>query len=233
MNIRGINKFTLVDYPGKIACIVFVGNCNFACPYCHNPFLVVDPESQPLVFDSDFFAFLEKRKGKLDAVVISGGEPTLRKGLFFFCQKIKELGFLVKLDTNGSNSDIVKKLHIAGCLDYLGIDYKCPLDRYPEIVPKHSVNPGAKVQTTISYAVNSRIPYDIRTTVHKTILLPEDLNIMRKELNELGVEKWTLQQFNPVDILDDKLLSLATYSDTELINIAETLPLTLVRGRKH
>ena len=233
MNIRGINRFTLVDYPGKIACIIFAGNCNFVCPYCHNPFLVVEPESQPLIPESDFFTFLKKRKGKLDAVVISGGEPTLGKDLFAFSQKIKKMGFFVKLDTNGSNPDIVKKLHAAGYLDYLGIDYKCPFNRYPEIALKNSVNPGLKVQTTISYAVDFKISYDIRTTVHKALLSPKDLNVMRKELNELGVEEWTLQQFNPVDVLDDKLQNLTTYSDIELVNIAKTLPTTRVRGIKY
>ena len=232
MNIRGINKFTLIDYPGKIACIVFVGNCNFACPYCHNPFLVIDSESQPLVSESEFFAFLEKRKGKLDAVVVSGGEPTLREELFTFAQKIKELGFLVKLDTNGSNPNIVKELHSAGCLDYLGIDYKYPLERYSEINSKKSANPGSGVQTTISYAVDSKIPHDIRTTVHKNLLSPEDIKIMREELDKLGVEEWALQQFNPVEVLDEKLLSLETYSDAELADIAKDLPSTSVRGQK-
>jgi pyruvate formate lyase activating enzyme len=230
VNIRGINKFTLVDYPGKIACIVFIGNCNFICPYCHNPFLVVAPESQPLISELECFSFLRKRKGKLDAVVISGGEPTLQKNLFAFSQKIKEMGYLIKLDTNGSNPDIVKKLHKAGYLDYLGIDYKCPLNRYSEITQSNSVNLGLNVQATISFAVNSKIQYDIRTTVHKAFLSYEDLNIMRNELNKLGVKQWTLQQFNPVDILDDKLLYLTTYTDMELANIAKKLPSTKARG---
>ncbi len=232
MNIRGINKFTLVDYPGKFACIIFVGNCNFVCPYCHNPFLVVDPESQPLITEKQFFAFLNKRKGKLDAVVITGGEPTLRKKLFLFAQKIKEMGFLIKLDTNGSNPDMVKKLHLAGYIDYIGIDYKCPMRRYSEFIPANSIDPCKKIQKTISYTVASKIPYDIRTTVHRAILSPEDLIIMRKELDELAVNEWILQQFNPVDILDDKLLELTTYSDTELASITKKLPLTRVRGLK-
>ena len=233
MNIRGINKFTLVDYPGKIACIIFVGNCNFICPYCHNPFLVVDPESQPLISDSDFFTFLEKRIGKLDAVVISGGEPTLRKELLIFLQKIKELGFLIKIDTNGSNPEIVKKLYNDGYLDYLGIDYKYPLNKYSELTRTNSAHVGLSVQKTIAFAVNSKIPYDIRTTVHKELLSYEDLNIMRKELTGLGVEEWMLQQFNPVDILDEELLRLTTYSDTELANIAKNLPSTKARGMKN
>ncbi len=233
MNIRGINKFSLVDYPGKIASIIFVGNCNLICPYCHNPFLVVDPESQPLIPDSEFFTFLKKRKGKLDAVVISGGEPTLRKELLAFSEKLKEMGFLIKLDTNGTNPDIVEKLYLSDCLDYLGIDYKCPLNRYSELMVSDSINAGLNVQKTISYAVNYKIPHDIRTTVHKVLLLPEDLNIMRKELSGLGVKKWVLQQFNNVDILDEKLLDLETYSDEELVSIAKHLPLVKARGLKN
>ena len=228
MNIRGINKFTLVDYPGKIACIVFVGNCNFMCPYCHNPFLVLDPKSQPLISESEFFDFLKRRIGKLDAVVISGGEPTLRKNLFTFLQKIREMGFLIKLDTNGSNPDIIKKLYNAGYLDYLGIDYKCPLNRYSELSKTGDF--ALNVQSTIFYAVKSKIPYDLRTTVHKKLLSFDDLLTMRKELNELGVKDWVLQQFNPVEILDDRLLDIPTYSDTELTNMAKALPNTKVRG---
>ena len=230
MNIRGINKFTLVDYPGKIACIVFAGNCNFVCPYCHNPFLVLDPESQPLISEADFFEFLEKRKGKLDAVVISGGEPSLQKNLFAFLQKIKVMEFLVKLDTNGSNPDIIKKLYHAGYIDYLGIDYKSPLTRYAEFSKTKSDNFALNVKSTIFYAVNSKIPCDIRTTVHKKFLSVEDLSVMRQELNELGVKEWFLQQFNPADILDDRLLDFPTYSDTELASIAESMFCTKVRG---
>ena len=232
MNIRGINKFTLVDYPGEIACIIFVGNCNFVCPYCHNPFLVVDPDSQQLISESEFLTFLKGRKGKLDAVVISGGEPTLRKDLFIFSQKIKEMGFLIKLDTNGSNPRMIEKLHSAGYIDYLSIDYKYPLNRYSEVVMADSVDPGLNVQKAISYAVDLKIKYDIRTTVHKAILSPVDLNIMRKELIALGVKEWMLQQFNPVDVLDEKLLDLTTYSDAELKSLAENLPSTSVRGLK-
>ncbi len=232
MNIRGINKFTLIDYPGKVACIIFVGNCNFTCPYCHNPFLVVDPGSQPQISEKDFFSFLEKRKNKLDSVVISGGEPTLKGNLLSFSKKIKEMGFSVKLDTNASNSNAVKELHSEKCLDYLGIDFKCPINRYHEMTRINMSNPGEEVQKTISYAVKHEIPYDIRTTVHKALLSEDDLFTMRKELDLFGVKEWTLQQFNPAEILDDDLLKVSTYSNEELINIAKKLPQTKVRGIK-
>ena len=233
MNIRGINKFTLIDYPGKIACIIFVGNCNFICPYCHNPFLVVDPESQPLITEKDFFDFLQKRKNKLDSVVISGGEPTLQKNLLPFSKKIKAMGFLIKLDTNGSNSNIVKELHLEKCLDYIGIDFKCPINKYHQMTRISSLNTGEEIQNTISYIIRNKIPYDIRTTVHKAILSKKDLYQMRKELDLLGVKEWTLQQFNSTDILDENLSKLITYSNIELINIAKEIPQTKVRGIKH
>ncbi|MFA6714325.1 MAG: radical SAM protein, partial [Victivallaceae bacterium] len=111
MNIRGIRRFSLVDFPGKMACVVFVGDCNFRCAYCHNPCLVFDPESQPLISEDEFFGFLEKRRGKLDGVVISGGEPTLQKNLLPFVKKIKAMDFLVKLDTNGSLPEKVFAIH--------------------------------------------------------------------------------------------------------------------------
>ena len=233
MNIRGINKFTLVDYPGKIACIIFVGNCNFICPYCHNACLVVDPESQPLISEKDFLKFLESRRGKLDAVVISGGEPTLRKSLISFIHSIKLMGFLVKLDTNGSNPEMIIKLHSQKNVDYLGIDYKCPLNGYSELVRIDSLkNVGVNVSRTLSYAVKSKIKCDIRTTVHRALLSVDDLRVMREELTELGIKEWTLQQFNPTDTLDSRLQEIPTYSDSELDNIARKMASTKARGIK-
>ena len=230
MNIRGMARFTMVDYPGKMACVAFVGDCNFRCGYCHNPCLVFDPESQPLISENEFFDFLEKRKGKLDGVVVSGGEPSLRKPLLSFVRKIKEMGFLVKLDTNGSMPEKVFELYNAGALDALGVDYKAPIERYNEISNCSAKDLGEKTLKVIKFALEKDIFIDVRTTVHKSLLSEVDLAQMRKELDEVGLDKWTLQQFHPNDVIDDTLLEEETYKDSELIKIAKSLGNTYVRG---
>lgn len=236
MNIRGITKFTLVDYPGKVACIVFMGGCNFCCPYCQNPFLVIDPESQPLITEEKFFNFLDKRIGKLDAVVVSGGEPTLDDGLVEFSKKVKERGFLVKIDTNGSNLKIMKQLYDEGCLDFIGLDYKAPMEKYDNLLKTDNPDTIKKIKQTIKasilFIVNQKITYEIRTTVHKMLLSKDDLIKMRNELNEFGIREWVLQQFNPTEGLDNALLGIGTYTDEELVEIARHLPNTKVRGLK-
>lgn len=230
MNIRGMVRFTLVDFPGKMACVVFVGDCNFRCGYCHNPCLVFDPESQPLISEDEFFTFLAKRQGKLDGVVVSGGEPILRKALLSFIRKIKDMGFLVKLDTNGSIPEQVIKIHEEVGLDALGVDYKAPLNKYNEISQCPVPELGEKTLKVIKFAVDKNIFIDVRTTVHKALLSKNDLSRMREELSSTGLKTWTLQQFNPVEIIDDSLLEKETYSDRGLLDIANSLESTNVRG---
>jgi pyruvate formate lyase activating enzyme len=230
MNIRGMVRFTLVDFPGKMACVVFVGDCNFRCGYCHNPCLVFDPESQPLISEDEFFGFLAKRQGKLDGVVVSGGEPVLRKPLLSFIRKIKDMGFLVKLDTNGSIPEQIIRIHEEAGLDALGVDYKAPLEKYNKVSQCHIPGLGEKTLKVIKFAVNKDIFIDVRTTVHKALLSETDLALMRDELSSTGLENWTLQQFNPVEVIDDSLLEKETYSDHELLKIADSLHNTKVRG---
>ncbi len=223
MKIFGLQKFTLIDYPGKLACIIFTGNCNFRCPYCHNPCLVLDPESQDEIKHETFFDFLKKRQGKLDGVVISGGEPTLQNGLKEFIEEVKRLNFLVKLDTNGSNPQIVKDLISEELIDYLGIDYKAPSNKYQRVSMNKNVK-GKNILNFINHAVknlgNDNI--DIRTTVHKDILSEDDLSQMWNELFINKVKKWTLQQYNPTEVLDEGL-SQETWNNRELIAIAHNI----------
>lgn len=231
MNIRGLRKFSLVDYPGKLAAIVFVGECNFRCPYCHNPCLVLDPESQPLITEHEFFGFLDSRKEKLDGVVISGGEPLLQRDLTKFCVKIKKHGFLVKLDTNGSLPQRLITLHHAVRLDSLGIDYKAPTDKYAKASGCATPGLAEQVRESIKFALDANIELDVRTTVHRDLLSAEDLRLMREELDTLGVGSWTLQQFNPVELLDPALADQPTYSDRELLELARSIGgNVLVRG---
>jgi len=233
MDIRGLTKFSLIDFPGKISCILYAGGCNFRCPYCHNPHLVIDPESQPQLSDNFIFNFLKQRMGKIDGVVISGGEPSLSGALSGFTERIKSLGYLIKLDTNGSNPDVIISIHKNKCLDAIGLDYKATASGYMELTCSKLDDLVERVHKTISYAIQEKIPLDVRTTVHKRYHSPEILRLMREELNILGVSAWTLQQFHPAEIIDNTLASEPTYSDAELIDIAkDTGNHTRVRGLK-
>jgi pyruvate formate lyase activating enzyme len=185
-----------------------------------------------LIEEDEVFSFLRRRVNKLDGVVVSGGEPSLRNGLSDFMRKIKELGFLVKLDTNGSNPEKVIENHKAGYIDALGVDYKAPGYKYNEISSSCSPGLSEKVRMLIKYAVDEDIFIDVRTTVHKALLSCDDLKHMREELDSIGLKEWTLQQFNPVDIIDEELLTTATYSDSELVGIASGMDNTRVRGLK-
>ncbi|MDP6449201.1 MAG: anaerobic ribonucleoside-triphosphate reductase activating protein [Lentisphaeria bacterium] len=230
LDIRGLTPFTTLDYPGKLACVLFCAGCNLRCGYCQNPALVLDPESQPRIREEEVLAFLRQRRGKLDAVVISGGEPTIHVRLPAFMVAVKALGFLVRLDTNGTNPKMIRACHQAGVLDSLGIDYKAPAARYHEVSASTSLPVWRNVNESISFAVNQRIDLDIRTTVHCAILPPEDLRLMREELDSLGVRQWFLQQFHAVETIDETLHDTPTYSDEELLEIAVALPNTEVRG---
>lgn len=233
MDIRGLVKFSLNDYPGKMSCVIFTGNCNFRCPYCHNPHLVFDPQSQPPVPEEEFFSFLETRTGKLDAVVITGGEPSLQADFAVFAKRIKKMGFLIKLDTNSSQPEKVIGWLEDGLVDYLGLDFKAPFAKYNDVAFSNDPDLADHVKTLFRYAVENSISYDLRTTVHKAILSEDDLQQMRHELNAIGVEQWTLQQYNDVEVIDDDLSDRETYSDVELIAIAKKLDHhTRVRGLK-
>ncbi len=231
MNIRGFYKFSLVDYPGRIAAIVFTGGCNFRCPYCHNAALVLAPQSQPRIIEQEVFNFLTKRDGLLEGIVISGGEPTLQPDLVEFCCKVKSLNYLIKLDTNSSNPDVVEQIHTSCGLDTLGLDVKAPWERYNELSGSDDPEIAQKVQRVISYGLANNIEVDARTTVHRNLLSVEDLQQMYNQLRQLGVTEWTLQQYNPVEVIDNSLSEQATYSDKELVEIAKSLgPELRVRG---
>lgn len=223
MPINGLQKFSLIDYPGKLCCIVFFGYCNFRCPYCHNPALVFDPESQGRMTPAELFAFLESRKGKLDGVVFSGGEPTLSPELPLCMETAKKLGFAVKLDTNGTSPDVIRSLFEREILDSLGIDFKAPFSDYPAVTSSHDPALAENVKKSILFALGHGIELEIRTTVHKRILSPDMLKTMHAELRELGVSRWILQQFHKTELIDDLLNDAETYSDTELSALAGSL----------
>ena len=231
MSINGLRKFSLIDYPGKISCVVFCGNCNFRCPFCHNPVLIFDPESQGRLSADQLSEFFLQRQGKLDAVVFSGGEPSLDPDLPRYARLARDAGFRVKLDTNGSFPEVIRSLHADGLLDALGIDCKAPAGKYSLLCGNSSPDIPSRVRESISFAVKNGIELDVRTTVHRALLQAEDLRKMYEELSSLGVTQWTLQQFHRAELIDESLNSISTWSDRELKELAASLgPLTRVRG---
>ncbi len=180
---------TLLDYPGKVACTIFTGGCNFRCPFCQNASLVTHIDEDK-IDEEEIFEFLEERKGKLDAVCISGGEPCLQKDLVSFCQKIKSLGFLIKLDTNGSFPNVIKNLVSQNLIDYVAMDVK----NSPE---KYALTAGIKVELenikeSIDFLKNSSISHEFRTTVVKELHNLFDLKAISKWVSP---SKLYFQQF--------------------------------------
>jgi pyruvate formate lyase activating enzyme len=161
--ICGLQKMTLLDFPGKVACTVFLGGCNFRCPFCHNSELFMG-KLEKLMEDEAFFQFLAKRKGLLDGVCVSGGEPTLYKDLPAFLAKIKELGFAVKLDTNGSRPEVVKALVADKLVDYIAMDVKNSPKLYGQTVGVETM-PLAPIEETLRFLLEENVDYELRTTL--------------------------------------------------------------------
>ena len=211
MKIGGLQELTLVDFPGKVAATVFLIGCNFRCPYCQNPELV-DPLKalkQAQIKESDFFKFLDKRKDFLDGVCITGGEPTIQKDLVNFIRKIKNKGFLVKLDTNGSNQAVLEKLLDAGLLDFVSMDIKSSPANYNKAAgTKVDLK---KIKKSINLIKNSGIDYEFRITVVPTVVGKKDIEEIAKWLK--GVKKFALQQFRNKKVLDKRFEKISSYSD--------------------
>lgn len=209
--IGGLKKTSLLDYPHKISAIVFTQGCNFRCGYCHNPGLLKGSKSDSISLES-FFEFLSKRQGKLDGVVITGGEPTLQKDLICFIEQIKKMGFLVKLDTNGSNPDVIRKLLADGLIDYIAMDIKAPLDKY-HLITNVQLD-VEKISQSISLIMGSVIDYEFRTTVISSQLSFNDFNEIGKIIS--GAKRYFLQKFEvKTEILDNSLSFEKSYSDEE------------------
>ena len=174
--ICGLQKMTLLDFPGKIACTVFLGGCNFRCPFCHNSELFMG-KPEKLMEDEEFFKFLKSRKGLLDGVCVSGGEPTLYKNLPEFLTKIKELGFLVKLDTNGSCPVLVKELVEKNLVDYIAMDVKNSPAMYAQTVGLESMD-LAPIEESLRFLIGGTVPYELRTTLVSQLHTEESIQDM-------------------------------------------------------
>lgn len=222
MLIGGLQRMTLIDYPSKVAAIVFTIGCNFRCRFCYNTRLV-DPallDTNEIIKESDFFDFLKIRIGKLDAIVITGGEPTLQNDLVPFIKKIKQMGFLVKLDTNGTNPDIVRELLKDGLVDYIAMDIKSDIsDReYKKIIQVDC--DIEKIKESIKLIMDSEIDYEFRTTAAPGIT-KENIDSIAQYIS--GAKKYYLQEFKDTDIIDNECKKEHWLSEDELKQIADSI----------
>ncbi len=195
MLIHGLQKMTLLDFPGKVACTVFFDGCNFRCPFCHNSELL-GVGFPPLMDDGELLAFLEKRKGVLDGVCITGGEPLLQKELPALLESIKNMGFLVKLDTNGSFPETLAELIDKGLVDYVAMDIKNSPRRYAETIGKERYD-LSKVEKSIALLLTGKVDYEFRTTVVAQLHDEESFREIGKWIQ--GAKRYFLQCFAPRD----------------------------------
>ncbi len=221
MKIGGLQKLTLIDFPGKPAATVFLIGCNFKCPYCQNPELV-DPEKskkQPVISQREFLKFLNIRKDFLEGVCITGGEPTIHKDLFNFIKKIKQKGFLVKLDTNGGNPEILEELLDNKLLDFVAMDIKSSPLNYSKAAGKKI--DLTKIKKSIELIKNKGIDYEFRITVTPTLVKKKDIQEIAKWLK--GIKKFALQQFQNQKVLNPSFKKIKPYSDKILKDFQKIL----------
>ncbi|MFA5248773.1 MAG: anaerobic ribonucleoside-triphosphate reductase activating protein [Patescibacteria group bacterium] len=218
MRIGGLEKFSMIDYPECLSAVVFTNGCTFCCPFCYNPLLVkYNGEKDQTLSETGLFQFLESRRGKLDGVVISGGEPTMQVDLPEFIKKIKALGFLVKLDTNGSNPEMLKIILAANLIDYLAMDIKADEENYGRATGG-LVNLD-KVKDSVKIIMESNLPYEFRTTCVPGFLNEEIMENMGQMI--AGAEKWYLQNFkSTANLIDKNLIGQPGFTEAEMKKFA-------------
>jgi len=225
MRIGGFQKLTLVDYPGKIAATVFTVGCSFRCPFCHNPELVLRAQfPAPNKMEQEFFKHLEKRKGKLEGVCITGGEPTIQPDIIPFIKKIKEMGFLVKLDSNGTRPDILRQVFKEKLVDFVAMDIKNTPEKYSETTGVETKNFASlldRVKLSVDLIRNSGIPYEFRTTVVPGIHSEEDFLEIGKWLE--GSMSYFLQEYRDGILLDPNLRKKTNGKKIDLKKIKKSL----------
>ena len=222
MEFAGLVTQSLVDYPGEIAAILFTRGCNIRCPFCHNPHLLVrtSRNAEPSVTMREIVDFLQEHKGFLDAAVITGGEPTLHPELPDAIRVIKEMGYLVKLDSNGTNPVMLQQLMEQQLLDYVAMDIKAPLDyrKYSNACGKLSAEDFFNIRSSVNLLINSSIQVEFRTTVVPLLHTPEDIESIANYIK--GMPLYTLQQFNPSVTWDAAYGDIVPYSREKMQAIA-------------
>lgn len=218
MRIAGLVRSSLIDYPGKVAAVVFTQGCNFRCGFCHNPDLIAAHNEQLAIRESEVLDFLATRVGKLDGVVITGGEPLVQPDITDFIVKIKALGFAVKLDTNGSNPERLAKLISGNLIDYIAMDIKGSLVKYSKICAYSNTK---VIQQSIKIIMESGIPYEFRTTVLPAFHGISDFEEIGKMV--AGASLYTIQGFRPQITLDPKLMGASSFTELQLMEIGDFL----------
>jgi pyruvate formate lyase activating enzyme len=192
MDIKGLQKLTLLDFPGKMAATIFTGGCNFRCPFCHNALLVTEAQSVDDIEEKEVLDFLKKREKLLDGICVTGGEPFLQPDLDKFLEKVKETGLLVKIDTNGSMPDRLEALINKGLVDYVAMDIKNSRDKYAETTGMPDIDMNS-IEESVKLLMHGTTPYEFRTTVVREFHEDEDMEKIGKWLQ--GDEKYFLQKF--------------------------------------
>lgn len=228
MIIGGLEKLTLLDYPDHLAAIIFTQGCNFRCHFCYNPMLVLPLTGEDLkikkekgfspLSTEDLFLFLKERFGRLEGVVITGGEPTMHPDLPSFIKQIKDIGYLVKLDSNGTNPEMLEELIKEKLVDYIAMDLKAPLDKYEETTGvKLDYN---NIKKSVKIITESGLPYEFRTTVVPGLLVQEDFDKMGELIK--GASKWYLQNFkSDTDLVDANYKQQKGYTAKDMKTFAE------------
>ena len=214
MKFSGIQKISLLDYPNKVASVLFTPGCNLRCGFCHNWRIVVDPQP-PFLQEAVALEILEGRKKYVDAVVVTGGEPCMHKELPKFLAKLKERGFQVKLDTNGFYPEVLEEC--LAYVDYVALDVKTCLDKYRQLGAKDTVD----LMRTVEILKTGKVPYEFRTTVVPELVTPEDVTCIGEVVK--GAATHALQQFVPEDTLDKRFEGLKPYAPETIRGFAETM----------
>lgn len=229
MLISGYEKLTLLDYPGKLAAVVFTIGCSFRCPFCHNPELVDLRLAHGETSEDKFFEFLKKRKGVLEGVCITGGEPTIQPDILEFIEKIKSLGFLVKLDSNGTRPDVLKKVIEANMVDYIAMDIKNSLEKYRHTVGTVSSAQGGpiwggdieRIKLSVELIMRGGIEYEFRTTAVPGIHTEQDFEDIANWIK--GAKRYYLQEYWEGKILDPRLKDKTKGKNLDLDRIKEKI----------
>lgn len=218
MIIKGLQKFTLIDYPGKLACTIFTFGCNFRCPYCQNPELIIDDGRKPISI-AWILNFLYERRGFLDGVCITGGEPTIQSELPEFIKELKRLGYSVKLDTNGSNPELINQMLQKELVDFIAMDVKAPLKKYREITRVDIKE--ELIEKSIRIIMEKAPEYEFRLTVVPGLINEEDLHKIGETVK--GAEKMYIQQFRAEKTLDESFKNIKPFAKEKLLEFREIL----------
>jgi len=228
MIIKGLQKTTLLDFPQKVACTIFTGGCNFRCPFCHNASLVIAPNNADSISEDELFDFLKKRKNILDGVCITGGEPLLQKDIESFIIKIKDMGYAVKLDTNGAYPEKLRDILNKNLVDYVAMDIKNSKDKYA-LTCGVEINID-KINESISLLIGGNIPYEFRTTVVRELHQPQDIENISEWIS--GAMAYYLQSFiDSGDIIGSELSAYSPEEMKQILTLAKkNIPSAELRG---